>query len=217
MPSIDITDYKPGPGDDSISNPMFREVRELIDRFSAGGAAKARTFVAMERQSLIGQYAFAIPTAEILSIIARYSPLVEIGAGSGYWAMCLASCGADIIAYDLFPPGSADAWNISERNWQFRKSFYAVRKGDELSAASHSDRTLFLCWPQPENPMAFRALEAYRNAGGQTVIVLGQMNPLSMGDAAFYELLLSLDAIEQRRIHGWPGMKEEILICSCRR
>lgn len=216
IPSIDITDYRPAVIDDSISNPMLSEVREVIDRFAAGGMTKAKTFVAVERQSLIGQYAFAIPTAETLSIVARYSPLVEIGAGSGYWAMCLASCGADIIAYDLYPPGAADPVNIADRNWHFRKSFYSVQKGDELSAASHIDRTLFLCWPPPENPMACRALEAYIKSGGHTAIVIGQMNPLSMGDVKFYELLKSLATIERRRIHGWPGMTEEILICSCR-
>lgn len=162
---IDITDYQPTDADETISNPLLREVRELMDRFAAGGQAKVRTFVAMERQSLIGQYAFAIPTAETLGIVARYSPLVEIGAGSGYWAMCLSSFGADIIAYDLFPPGG-DPFNISNRNWQFRKSYFDVTKGDDKAAAAHSDRALFLCWPPPENPMASRALDAYMKAGG---------------------------------------------------
>jgi hypothetical protein len=213
---LDITDYQPTEADERISNPLLREVRELMDRFAAGGQAKMRTFVAMERQSLIGQYAFAIPTAETLDIVARYSPLVEIGAGSGYWAMCLSSSGADIIAYDLFPPGG-DPFNISSRNWQFRKSYFDVLKGDDKAAASHSDRTLFLCWPPPENPMASRALDTYMKAGGHTVIVIGQMNnPIVMGDARLYEMLKDLETIERRRIHGWPGFTEEIIICKCR-
>jgi hypothetical protein len=141
---------------------------------------------------------------------------VEIGAGSGYWAMCLTSFGADIIAYDIFPPGG-DPFSISDRNWQFRKSYFDVRKGDDKAAGAHGDRTLFLSWPPPENPMGSRALDAYIRAGGHTVIVIGHMNkPIVMGDARLFEMLKGLETIERRRIHGWPGFNEEIIICKCR-
>jgi hypothetical protein len=213
---IDITIYEPTALDDGMYNPMLADVRELIGRFGRAGSEKARTFLSFERDSLTGQYAFSIPTAETIQTIARYSPIVEIGAGSGYWAMCLAACGADIVAYDRYPPGEAAPTDISERNWHFRKTWFKVSKGDELSAASYSTRSLFLCWPPPENPMGVRALDAYIKAGGHTVIVIGEMRPLSMGDANLYDLLNALTLIERRRIHGWPGYSEEILICSCR-
>jgi hypothetical protein len=213
---IDITVYEPTPFDKKMYNPMLAEVWELISRFGGRGSEKARTFLSFERDSLTGQYAFSIPTAETLQTIAIYSPIVEIGAGSGYWAMCLAACGVDIIAYDRYPPGEASITDISERNWHFRKTWYRVNKGDELAVAAHSNRALFLCWPPPENPMGVRALDAYIKSGGRTVIVIGEMRPLSMGDANLYELLNSLTLIERRRIHGWPGFSEEILVCSCR-
>lgn len=213
---IDITDYQPTGADDGIRNPLLKEVRAVMDRFGGSGSAKARTFVAMERQSLIGQYAFAIPTADTVETVARHSPLVEIGAGSGYWAMCLAAAGADIVAYDIFPPG-CDPFDISRRNWQFRTSYFDVRKGDDNAAADHPDRALFLCWPPPENPMGSRALDAYIRAGGHTVIVIGQMNkPVVMGDARLFEMLKDLEVVERRFIHGWPGFNEEIVICKCR-
>ncbi len=211
---IDITTYEPTPLDRSIDNPMLAEVREIMDRFSGGGPEKARMMLSFERDSLKSRYAFAIPTAETLERIARHSPLIEIAAGSGYWARCLAACGADIIAYDRYPPGEADISNISERNWLFRTTYHRVLKGDETIAAEHPGRSLFICWPPPESPVAFRALEAYVKAGGKTVIVIGHMKPLSMGDAAFYELLGSLTVTERMRIHGWPGVPEELWICS---
>lgn len=214
--AIDIATYEPSSLDGSIDNPMLADVREILERFSGGGADKARMMLSFERDSLKTRYAFAIPTAETLERIARHSPLVEIAAGSGYWAMCLAACGADIVAYDLFPPGEADICDVSQRNWLFRKTFHSVLKGDETAAARHPDRSLFICWPPPESPVAFRALESYRMAGGKTVIVIGHMKPLSMGDAAFYELLESLATIERMPIHGWPGMQEELWICSAR-
>jgi hypothetical protein len=212
---IDIASYVPAPLDGTLNNPMLAEVRELLERFSAGGIDKARTFLSFERKSLLSRYAFSIPTADTLTAVARHSALVEIGAGSGYWAMCLAACGADIVAYDIFPPVEGPPTSISEMNWQFRKVWHPVRKGNESSVAAHADRTLFLCWPPPENPMASRALDLYMKAGGKTVIVIGEMKPLSMGDAALYEMMKGLKTIERRPIYGWPGMREELHVCSC--
>lgn len=213
---IDIASYIPAPLDGTLNNPMYAEVRELLDRFSGSGMDKARTFLSFERKSLVSQYAFSIPTADTLATVTRYSPLVEIGAGSGYWAMCLSACGADIISYELIPPVGGQLASVSETNWQFRKAWHPLLKGDESCAAAHPDRSLFLCWPPPENPMAARAIDHYRKAGGSTVILLGEMKPLSMGDADLYALMKSLRTIERRPVHGWPGMKEEIHICSCR-
>ena len=214
--TIDIVSYRPAPLDDKLNNPMLAEVLELIGRFSPGGPDKVRTFLSFERKSLVSQYAFAIPTAETLTSVSRYSPLVEVGAGSGYWAMCLSAIGADIIAYELIPPVEGPPTSVSGTNWQFRKAWHPLVRGDESCAAAHPDRALFLCWPPPENPMAARAIEQYRKAGGSTVILLGEMKPLSMGDAALYELMKGLETIERRPIHGWPGMREEIHVVSCR-
>ncbi len=213
---IDISSYKPAPLDGTLHNPMFAEVRELLDRFSGSGMDKARTFLSFERKSFLSQYAFSIPTADTLTTVAGYSPLVEIGAGSGYWAMCLAACGAEIVAYDLIPPVEGPPVSVSRTNWQFRKIWHPVLEGDETSAAANSGRTLFLCWPPPENPMASRALDLYIKAGGRTVILIGEMKPVSMGDAALYGMMKSLSTIVRRPIHGWPGMIEEMHICSCR-
>ena len=208
---FDITIYEPAAGDMSMFNPMLAEVRDMIDRY---GAEKARSLLIMERENLTSRYAFAIPTDETLSVIARYSPLVEIGAGSGYWAMCLAEYCADVEAYDRYPPGDNEGGSIAEMNWHFKKIWHAVRLGDETSAASVSGRSLFLCWPPPENPMAFRALDSYLKAGGRTVIVVGELKPVAMGDVALYDLLGRLPVIVRRRIHGWPGHNEVLLICS---
>jgi hypothetical protein len=214
--TIDIVSYRPAPLDDTLDNPMLAEVRELLERFSAGGPEKARTFLSFERKSLVSQYAFSIPTADTLAAVARYSPLVEVGAGSGYWARCLSACGADIIAYELIPPVEGPPTSVTGTNWLFRKAWHPLVKGDETSAAANPDRALFLCWPPPENPMAFRALDGYIRAGGSTVILLGEMKPLSMGDTALYGLMGNLATLERRPIHGWPGMREEIHVASCR-
>jgi hypothetical protein len=64
---------------------------------------------AMERgeqvnwQTLIGAYSEAVPTTEALRALQALSPIIEVGAGRGYWARLLSELGCDIVASDLHP------------------------------------------------------------------------------------------------------------------
>lgn len=51
-------------------------------------------------------YAFAVPTSEAIAVLKRYSPVVEVGAGTGYWASLLRKAGADVTALDCQPTDS---------------------------------------------------------------------------------------------------------------
>ena len=46
---------------------------------------------------------FAIPTEAALEAIAEHAPLIECGAGTGYWSALLQQRGIDVIAYDSHP------------------------------------------------------------------------------------------------------------------
>jgi hypothetical protein len=46
------------------------------------------------------KYAWAVPDARALRIIASFSPIVEIGAGRGYWGSLLSKAGVDYIGFD---------------------------------------------------------------------------------------------------------------------
>jgi hypothetical protein len=50
-------------------------------------------------------YSWAVPTDEAIAAIANASPfgVVEVGAGTGYWAMLLRHRGVDVLAYDRTP------------------------------------------------------------------------------------------------------------------
>ena len=50
-------------------------------------------------------YSWGIPADEALTVIENVSPagIVEVGAGTGYWAMLLKKRGVDIVAYDRTP------------------------------------------------------------------------------------------------------------------
>ena len=53
-----------------------------------------------ERDLFIAEFGFAVPSREVIDLMLGYSPLIEIGAGSGAWSKLLKDRGAHIIATD---------------------------------------------------------------------------------------------------------------------
>lgn len=140
-----------------------------------------------ERVAYTHKYGYAVPTVEALVTVKQHAPLLEIGAGNGYWAWMLRQAQTDIVAYDLNPPTAvSDANRFHERV----PCWTEVLGGDETVVDRWPDRTLFLCWPPANDPMAFRSLERYR---GDTFIFVGE-EPLNdrvnvTGNADFVRLL----------------------------
>ena len=199
-------------GEFSIDNPYLREILDIRERLKGENVADISAAFLEYRPELIARYAFSIPLLATLRRIAGFSPLVEVGAGTGYWAMCLDQLGAEIDAYDLQPPDENSPFAWSDGNYWFDESWYAVQEGDETVAACCPERTLFLCWPMPESPMALQALEAYREAGGGRMIYIG--DPRSSGGEDFHDALASLTIIENRRLWSWPVTEERLIIAT---
>lgn len=109
----------------------FRRWQEVLIRFGKNPSYYDTAFVA-ELNALRTNFAWAIPTSAVLNRICDVGPLIELGAGNGYWARLLRDLGADVVAYDLALP---------ESPWT------RVEKGDAGVLAQHRDRTLFFSWP----------------------------------------------------------------------
>jgi hypothetical protein len=138
-------------------------------------------------------------------MLVRYSPIVEIGAGTGYWARLVADAGGDILAYDKHPPklGKADYWAKEV------ESYYPVHTGGPRMAERHSDRTLFLCWPPNGLPMAARCLDFYR---GATLIFVGERSGLT-GDDRFHKIVNDeWTSIKQIGIPQWFGIHDRLYV-----
>jgi hypothetical protein len=209
-----ILDYRISDDDLRVYNPYLGNLKTIIDENSGLGRDGLASLLISVRHDLVSQYSFTIPYYEILEKVKSYSPIVEIGAGSGYWARCLSEMGADVVAYDSVPPGEQSPWEWYRGNSWFDDTWHAIIEGDESDAAHHPDRTLFLAWPMPMSPMAYNALLNYKNAGGKTVIYMGDPHPASSGDEHFYKLLYEQREIERLDLYGWPGINEKLLICS---
>lgn len=203
-----IWNYTPSAGDSSIRNPYLDKVLSLARELKAQGAPD--TDLVKSREELICEYAFSIPYFSVIRIIAGYSPLVEIGAGNGYWAWCLSQSGADIIAYDSRPPMDADPLDIMSGNRWFNDEWIPVNEGDAAASGRHPDRSLFLAWPEPWSLMASEALYAYTAAGGRTLVYIG--DPVSSGDSIFHETLDKYSPVLSEKLYGWPGIGDSLFI-----
>jgi len=209
-----ILDYKACTEDFKIYNPYFLKIMSIIDKNKNLDIKEQISILLEVRDSLVTEYSFTIPYYDILKRISFFSPVVEIGAGSGYWARCLSKMGVDVVAYDILPPGENLPWEWQRCNSWFDDSWYNIIEGDERVASLHSDRALFLAWPMPMSPMAYNALHNYKKAGGKTVIYIGDPHPASSGDENFYEMLFAQKKIEEVDLYGWPGIREKLLIYS---
>lgn len=136
------------------------------------------------RQEVVCQYAFSVPTDEALDAIATVGPVVEIGAGTGYWAALLRARGVDVLAYDLAPPGDPkNHWYANAR------PFAPVLHGDHRDAARHPYRALMLSWPPYGSSFAYRALRAYEEAGGRHLVYIGEGPSGCCADDQFFARL----------------------------
>ena len=159
------------------------------------------------RTEFTHKYSWSIPTEEALATIAKYAPVVEIGAGTGLWAAMLRARGVDILAYDAHPPypdSEANAWH---RNV---KMFTHIEVGGPEKAELYPNRSLMLSWPPYDEPMASDCLAYY---SGPHVIYIGEGSGGCTGDELFHDTLYKeFEEIESVRLPQWHGIHDYLSV-----
>lgn len=154
------------------------------------------------RRELVLKYAWAVPDDAALDTIKRYSPrgVVEIGAGTGYWAGLLRERGVEVAAYDRHPYRSGHA----DGCWS------QVKRGGPYMASFHPMKTLFLSWPPYADTMASRCLDTY---AGNTLAYIGEGPGGCTGDDDFHHKLeTEWDVITEIGIPQWEGIHDRLSI-----
>ncbi|MGW5689336.1 hypothetical protein [Nonomuraea sp. NPDC003754] len=196
-------------------NPYWDIVEPLVSehegrRVVNGGRAEGSARLAYAQMLLQATYAYAIPsppTIDWVSVFCAGLPIVELGAGRGYWAAQLSRSGMAVETYDVEPPdktknvsfpgavGQADVW-------------YPV--GDLnafMSRASTGDYVLFLCWPPGwGDKMSFEALTTFEEAAGERLIYIGEPKGGKTGNDAFFDALEArwkLDSVDPYFVSWW--------------
>jgi len=183
-------------------NPLLREylAASKADHPGNGRPGAGQSYF-MTREQLRRKYAYAIPTEEALAFVAAGGPLVEMGAGTGYWAALLTARGADIIAYDQSPPGKTNnIWHKGATTWS------DVHEGGPKVLAQHANRTLLLCWPPYESNFALETLRAYR---GKQLIYIGESRHGCTANADFFNRLeQEWERTDMRGLPTWEGLHD---------
>lgn len=162
-----------------FENPYFEEVAGGVtvgsDRFDW---TDRHTETVARRDELVDEFAWAIPNEAAVETLVDHAPLLEVGAGRGYWAWCVRQAADEngtIVATEPDPRWDEE-WTLP---------ILGLDATDAIAEFSDG-RTLFLCWPPYADPMAADALDAY---GGDTVIYVGEGRGGCTGDDRFHELL----------------------------
>jgi hypothetical protein len=155
------------------------------------------------RSKGVSEFAFSVPTDEAIDAIVRVAPrIVELGAGTGYWAKLLWEAGADVIAYD----NSED-----EKNGYCEQKigrWFQVQFGDVQDLAKHADRALLLGWPPYSAPTACDALELW---SGDVLIYVGEYaGGCTANDAFFAQIDAQFDTVEDIAIPQWDGIHDYV-------
>jgi hypothetical protein len=100
----------------------------------------------MDYAKLRLEYSSAIPNDDAIVALLNLSPIVELGAGTGYWAWLIQQAGGEVVAIDKSP---------SSKQWT------KVISGNELSLSQYANRTLLLCCPPWD--MAYNAIKLCSN------------------------------------------------------
>jgi hypothetical protein len=157
------------------------------------------------RRELASLFSWGVPNERALQVLAAHAPLLECGAGMGYWSALLRARGVDILAFDAAPPDkSPNAYHRSTRD-----PWTAIEAHESAAAAQrHADRTLFLCWPPyDDDASSYAVLRAYR---GDKLVFVGEG---ATGSVRFHrELALNWSLEEEVRLPNWPRLRDMLMV-----
>jgi hypothetical protein len=180
------------------------------DLFSQGLRALGRTQgAAAGALALSQQYSYVFPEPGALALLATLGPIIEIGAGTGYWAAKLKSMGVDIVAFDQAPPDT----DLVNRYHAKTATWTEVAPGDLTLLPAYPDRALFLCWP----PLFSALGECLSFYPGDTVAYIGDDGHRTAPIAGLNEAFTKVAACPVRAVDPFPGTDPALTVWQRRR
>jgi hypothetical protein len=146
---------------------------------------------------LAQHYAYVLPDDESLSLLEDLGPIVEMGAGTGYWAYRLRARGVDVLAFDHAPPDGerSNRYHAPTATWS------EVVAADQTVLTEHSDRALFLCWP----PLFSSLGDCLTFYAGNTVALIGDGGHRTARLAGLNDAFSTIAVTAVRVLEPLPG------------
>jgi hypothetical protein len=99
----------------------------------------------LARKAFTRRWGFSIPCREAVEVLSDLGPLVEVGAGTGYWSSLMQSAGCDVIATD--PASRANPHGFVTGHYTGVSPLSAA---DAIEG--YADRSVFCSWPTWARP-----------------------------------------------------------------
>jgi len=161
-----------------------------------------------QRHTCIELFSFAILTEEVVDKLKKYSPILEVGSGTGYLTYELKRAGIDIIATDPEPyscvsHGPKKIWTHIERVDANEAIEKYIKKDKNLTLAS--------IWPSLNGEWITNATKLFLELGGTRLIYGGEGPGGCTASDNFFELLEDrFEEIEYIKILQWQGIHDYI-------
>ena len=155
------------------------------------------------------------PSKDALTVVAGFSPLVEVGARAGYWSRLLAAAGASVVALDPAPHGSKPVDGLEPP----LVSFYPVERAGFRAAGDYPRHTLLFVWPRQcvgwnaderDDADDVAALRSYK---GRRVVFVGNRSGNCAATSAFHDELEGRWRLQRTvAIPCWPGQEADVSV-----
>lgn len=140
-----------------------------------------------KRKKLVEEYSWAIPNKKSINYLSNYNNLVEVGAGSGYWAYLINKNEGDCSPYDKTNiNGYCEVKNYN---------------GDiEIN-------NLLLCWPPSKNKLAYNIT---KNKKPKNIVFIGLKTDVT-GSKEFHKYIKNnYREINVIDIPSWPRVDDKL-------
>jgi hypothetical protein len=153
---------------------------------------------------LTQRYSYVLPDDRSLAALAGLGPIVEVGAGTGYWASRLRARGVDVVAIDEAPPDGERTNRYHRRTTTWSE----VMAGDHTLLTRYSDRALFLCWP----PLFSTLGECLTYYSGSVVALVGDGGHRTARLTGLSEAFTRTEMLPVRALEPMPGAAATLTI-----
>jgi hypothetical protein len=158
----------------------------------------------LARKAFTRRWGFSIPCREAVETLRDLGPLVEVGAGTGYWSSLLQGAGCDIIATDPAPRANPHGFETGRYT-----GISPLSATDAIEG--YGDRSVFCSWPTQGEAWAAEAFALIHP--GLRLALIGTERGGLTGSTDLFDLLDAGFAVEREvAIPLFPQVNDRLVV-----
>lgn len=178
---------------------MYRDAWDMPspELFDVGQSMRSFSgLYSLRENKAIPEFGFSIPCAEVLDALAEHQPILEVGAGTGYWTALMRRRGIDVIGTD---PDDQGWWKHTGKHDPTQ-----IKLEARQALRQFSDRTVFCSWPSYQEPWFHQALKTMYV--GRRLILIEEDSCADDKTWKYRDRRFAL--LASIKVPAWPGMND---------